>query len=107
MTVYARADRARGLCDRCGFNVLLSSLRVEVVDGRKTGLKVCDACWDPDHPIYQRGKINFFDPMSLRDPRPDHDRVTTTSYFGWDPIGNPINKLTILQGDIIAVVVED
>lgn len=101
--MYARSVKARGRCDRCGFNVLLSELKPEVNNGRRTGLKVCTTCFDPDHPINQRGKLRILDPQSLRDPRPDYDRAASTSYFGWDPIGNPITQLKMAQGDIEVV----
>ncbi len=104
--MYARAKKAKGQCDRCGFTVLLASMCDEVVDGRRTGLKVCQKCHDPDHPIYQRGKLRVVDPQTLYDPRPDYQKLTSTSYFGWNPIGNPITQLQFAQGDL-TVTVED
>lgn len=102
--MYARASRAKGRCDRCGFTFLLAALREEVEDGRKTGAKVCPTCFDPDHPIYKRGRINFIDPQTLRDPRPDADQPSSTSYFGWAPIGNPITRVSLSLGDLKIIV---
>lgn len=98
--MYARAVKAKGQCDRCGFTRPLSALRDEVDNGRRTGLKVCSDCLDPDHPINQRGRTRIVDPQALQDPRPDYTKTTSTSYFGWAPIGNPATMLRIELGDI-------
>lgn len=87
---YASAPWARGLCDRCGFNRLLTELHTEIYDQRPNGLRVCAECLDKDHPQLQLGRIRINDPISLLNPRPDIDKQTSTTYFGWQPIGNPI-----------------
>ena len=105
--MFARSSRAKGRCDGCGFTRLLSSLREEVVDGRKTGARKCAECFDPDHPLHKRGRKIFDDPQNLRDPRPDADRIASTSLFGWAPIGNQRTCLTMGQGTLNITVSED
>ena len=34
-------------------------------------IKVCKACWDPDHPQLQLGLYPVNDPQGVREPRPD------------------------------------
>ena len=97
MTVqYARGATAPGLCDRCGFKYLLNDLHWEIVDRRRTGLRVCDACFDQDHPQLQLGRVPVNDPQALRDPRPDPN--TDRGLYGWEPVGNPANQLTLSVG---------
>jgi len=106
MSLYARSIKAKGRCDRCGFTVLLSTLKFEKVDGRKTGSRVCERCFDPDHPLNKRGQMmqRFTDPQTLRDPRPDADRQTVTSYFGWDPVGGVGLAIQIELGSVTVTV---
>lgn len=89
---YASNPLALGLCDRCGFPYRLKELHTEFYDLRPNGLKVCKDCLDKDHPQLQLGRVRVFDPQSLRDPRPDIDYHTSTTYFGWNPVGNPITN---------------
>lgn len=41
-------SHAFGFCDRCYFRYQLESLREEVVNGRRTGLRVCRVCFDQE-----------------------------------------------------------
>lgn len=68
---FAAGRIAIGLCDRCGQQQRLNDLTDQIVDQKKTGLLVCDACLDIDHPQLQLGKTPIFDPQALRAPRPD------------------------------------
>ncbi len=94
---YAAGKRALGLCDRCGFTYRLNDLTYEVEDQHLNGLRVCSTCKDEDNPQLQLGEINVNDPQSLWDPRPDLGEVSSTEYFGWRPVGNPITN-TIESG---------
>lgn len=61
-------SHVRGICDRCGFERALSSLKEEW-----TGLKVCKDCWDPRHPQdFVRG---VRDDQSVPNPRPEPNDV--------------------------------
>jgi hypothetical protein len=55
---------------------------------KKTGLKVCPACHDPDHPQLQLGMYPVNDPQALRDPRVDvNQNVERTMYV---QLGAPV-----------------
>jgi hypothetical protein len=69
--MFARGKIAWGICDRCGQRHLLSTLRSETVAGNLRKNKVCDSCFDPDHPQNWLGKTRVYDPQALREPRPD------------------------------------
>lgn len=71
MTKYAAGKYALGICDRCGLRYKLSSLKYETVNRKKTGVKVCPSCWDPDHPQNFVSELRPDDPRPLRDPRPE------------------------------------
>lgn len=99
-----RPPWALGLCDRCGFTFKLNELKEDIFDRRPTGLLVCSKCWDLDNPQLQLGRIPINDPQSLLDPRPDIDRLTSTSYFGWNPVGNPITVIQCEIGDVTVTI---
>lgn len=71
MTRFASDRWAHAFCDRCGFRAQLKDMKTEVVLGRKTNIKVCPSCFDPDHPQLWVGRYRIDDPQALRDPRPD------------------------------------
>lgn len=102
---YAAGRRALGLCDRCGFPYKLHELVYEVFDQHLNGLRVCHDCKDHDHPQLQLGEIIIADPESLYDPRPDLSEQTSTEYFGWRPVGNPITQtLKSAVGSVTIVI---
>jgi hypothetical protein len=88
------------MCDRCGQQFKLKTLKTEIIKTKQYNLLVCDACWDPDHPQLQLGMYPVNDPQALRNPRRD-----TTYYqaglnaggeptdgsrqiqWGWSPVG--------------------
>lgn len=97
---------ALGLCDRCGFSFKLNELHYEVYDQRKNGLRVCSACLDVDNPQLQLGRMGpIYDPQSLADPRPDTGIPSSTSYFGWHPVGSPLTNIQCQLGNLTVVVV--
>lgn len=69
--MFASGKYALGICDRCGFTEKLNDLRYETVNMKQTRMKVCDDCFDPDHPQLHLGRVRINDPQALRDPRPD------------------------------------
>lgn len=68
---FARGLRALGICDRCGARFLLSALMEETVAGRRVNNRVCDSCFDSDHPQNWLGRTPVVDPQALRFSRPD------------------------------------
>lgn len=93
-TQYASGKHALGICDRCGRTYKLNELKFETYDGRRTGIRACGRCWDPEHPQDDLGRRPIWDPQALLDARPDTGRVESTTFFwGWNPVGfvDPLN----------------
>lgn len=80
--MYARGKRALGICDRCGQRFLLAELREESVKGVGQNNRVCDSCFDSDHPQNFQGMTPIYDPQALRFSRPD---VAETAVDPYEP----------------------
>jgi hypothetical protein len=93
---YAKGTKAFGFCDRTGFRYPLKDLVYEYRNGTKTGLRIGKDVVDPDHPQNFIGRVRTDDAVSLRDSRPDarEDR----GLWGWNPVGNPGNIITLRVG---------
>lgn len=81
------STHAIGFCDRCGFKYKLADLREEVRDKRKTGIKTCPTCYEPDHEQLQVGKKRIVDPIALPGARTDTSLTESRSVFSWNPVG--------------------
>jgi hypothetical protein len=57
----------RGVCDRCGHWRWLNDLKYQTVEGVRTGLRVCEKCYDFDFKTI----ITPIDKEFVKDPRPD------------------------------------
>lgn len=68
---FASGKYAKGVCDICGFKVMLLELRETTVRGHLTGKLACSDCWDPDHPQNFLGMTPVYDPQALRRSRPE------------------------------------
>jgi hypothetical protein len=88
---YARATKALGECDRCGFTYKLKELRYEIENSIRNGLRVCNECFDQDQPQLKIGEVNTSDPQALYDPRVDRGKSESTTYYSWDPIGGGVD----------------
>lgn len=97
---FASAKNSIAMCDRCGFQFKLTSLRKEVVKTKTYNTLVCPECWDPDQPQLQLGMYPVDDPQAVRNPRRDttyvEAGVNTLGYttggsrdiqWGWNPVG--------------------
>lgn len=97
---FAAGKRAISLCDRCGMQFLLKDLKKLTIKTTQVDIKVCNECWEPDHPQLQLGMYPVEDPQALRDPRPDNSYtqsgLTTLGtygvgsrviYWNWNPVG--------------------
>ena len=73
---------------------MLKDLRTQTVKTKPYKVKVCDSCWDPDHPQLQLGMYPVDDPQAVREPRPD------TSYLqsGTSGLQDSINGGTDEEG---------
>ena len=84
--MYANGKKALGICDRCGFTYKLKELRYEIQNKTNTGLKVCEECFDPDHPQYDINVVSTLDAQSLYEPRVDTGEADSTT-IGLDITG--------------------
>ena len=97
---FASGKNSIAMCDRCGFQFKLTSLKKEVLKTKIYNLLVCPTCWDPDQPQLQLGMYPVDDPQALRNPRPDNTYVQSglladgsigegsrNIQWGWNPVG--------------------
>ena len=97
---FASGKKAIAMCDRCGQQFLLKTLKTEIIKQRKYQLLVCHECWDPDQPQLMLGTFPVDDPQALRNPRKDTTYVTAgvnsigsltggsrDIQWGWAPVG--------------------
>lgn len=111
---FASGKFAIAECDRCGFRYKLADLKVLVIKTKNTNIKVCQACWDPDHPQLQLGMYPVNDPQAVREPRPDTSYYTPTgvaggdggsrvTQWGWNPVGFNNTEAYGLQNDLTGI----
>lgn len=98
-TRFATGKIAIAECDRCGFRYKLKALRKLVINGSEVNLKVCDSCWEPDHPQLHLGDYPVYDPQAIRDPRPDsagyaQSRALHTTFVGYT-ISSSVGSVTV------------
>ncbi len=82
---FASGKWAIAICDRCGQQFKLKTLKTEIIKTKRYNLLVCDSCFDPDHPQLQLGMYPVNDPQALRNPRRD----TTYQQSGVNNAGAP------------------
>jgi len=68
---YAAGKHSIAECDRCGQRYKLKELRKLVIKTKQVAIKVCQECWEQDHPQLQLGMYPVYDPIAVREPRPD------------------------------------
>ena len=73
---FASGKNSIAMCDRCGFQFKLKSLRKEVKKTKTYNLLVCPECWDPDQPQLLLGMYPVDDPQAVREPRRDSTYYT-------------------------------
>lgn len=111
---FASGKFAIAECDRCGFRYKLTDLKVLVIKTKNTNIKVCQMCWDPDHPQLQLGMYPVNDPQAVREPRPDTSYYTPTgasggdggsrvTQWGWAPVGFNNTESYGLKNDLAGV----
>lgn len=97
---FASGKYSIAMCDRCGQQFKLKKLKQEIIKTKLYQLKVCEECWDPDHPQLQLGMYPVDDPQGVREPRKDTTYVTSginvdgyvsggsrDIQWGWNPVG--------------------
>lgn len=129
---FASGKHAIAECDRCAGRYMLKELRTQTVKTRPFKIKVCRACWDPDHPQLQLGMYPVNDPQAVREPRPDvsyqvsgqnglqillTNSVSPDGFgypeagsrifqWGWNPVGGARNFDTDLTPNNLVLAVE-
>ena len=101
--MYARGKYTLGNCDRCGQQSPINDLKFEVENGFVTKRRTCPECYDPDHPQNFIGRLRINDPQSIKDARPDPNPELYRSFFGWNPVGNPLTGMSLGVGEVTVV----
>jgi hypothetical protein len=70
---FATGKHALGICDICGWQFKLDSLRKLRIKDTDTNLLVCRVDWNESHPQLRLGDKEIDDPQALRNPRPEQD----------------------------------
>ena len=68
---YSSGKYSIAECDRCGFRYKLKELRKLTIKTKQVSIKVCQTCWEADHPQLQLGMYPVNDPQAVREPRKD------------------------------------
>lgn len=122
---YASGKKAISVCDRCGQQFLLKTLKDQIIKQKRTGLLVCRGCYDIDHPQLMLGTFPVHDPQALRNPRRDGSYLVSGTMpddslgqgsrvieWGWNPVGGGnsfINPGTpdalLMQGEVGTVTI--
>lgn len=102
---FTAGRKAISECDRCGIRVKLKDLKKLVIKTKQVAIKVCNECWEEDHPQLQLGMYPISDPQAVRDPRPDFNAYYASGVtvddsigggsrvfqWGWAPVGGASN----------------
>ena len=105
---FASTKQAIALCDICGFEYKLHSLKNVFVKGRNTNIKACHSCWDPDHPQLRLGEFPVDDAQAIRDPRPDQSLgaggpdSSLDIQWGWNPVGGGQDPYNLTPNQLLA-----
>ena len=129
---FASGKNSIAICDRCGFQFRLTSLKKEVLKTKIYNLLVWDTCWDPDQPQLQLGMFPVDDPQAVRNPRRDTTYYTAGTsglqvietdstnvdavgfptggsreiQWGWNPVGGASNFDDVLTPNYLVLNVE-
>jgi hypothetical protein len=97
---FASGKYAIAMCDRCGQQYKLKTLKKLTIKQKQVNILVCHECWEPDQPQLSLGLYPVDDPQALRNPRPDAtyqvsgvgtdgfaDAGSRIFQWGWAPVG--------------------
>ena len=128
---FASGKYAISQCDRCNFRYKLKELKTQILKTKPYKVKVCQSCWDPDHPQLSLGLYPVNDPQAVRDPRPDvsykmsgtsglqdnvnggtgkdgfgyPDEGSRTIQWGWQPVGgSEFNDVGLTPNDLVTTM---
>jgi hypothetical protein len=116
---FASGKHSIAMCDRCGQQFKLKKLKHEVIKTKLYQIKVCEECWDPDHPQLQLGMYPVDDPQAVREPRKDTTYVTSginadgvssggsrDIQWGWNPVGGARSFDTALTPNYLVLMTQ-
>lgn len=116
---FASGKFSIAICDRCGQQFKLKTLKTEIIKQRKYELRVCSECWDPDHPQLMLGTFPVDDPQALRVSRRDTTYITSgvnvdgtlsggsrDIQWGWNPVGGASFFDSVLTPNYLVGVTE-
>lgn len=101
---FASGKWAIAICDICGFQFKLQTLKKLPIKDYPTNILACQECWNPSHPQLQLGTFPIEDPQALQDPRKDLSYLSSglapsgfpadgsrMIQWGWNPVGGATN----------------
>jgi hypothetical protein len=113
---FASGKYSIAMCDRCGQQFKLKTLRKLTIKTQQVDILVCNECWEPDQPQLQLGMYPVNDPQAVRGPRPDTSYLVSgigpdggpeggsrVFQWGWNPVGGARqDALGLTPNDLIA-----
>jgi hypothetical protein len=113
---FASGKYAIAMCDRCGQQFKLKTLKKLTIKTKQVNILVCHECWEPDQPQLSLGLYPVDDPQALRNPRPDTtylasgvgvdgfiDGGSRQIQWGWNPVGGArLFDTDLTPNDLIA-----
>jgi hypothetical protein len=90
---FASGKYSIAMCDRCGQQFKLKTLRKLTIKTQQVDILVCNECWEPDQPQLSLGLYPVNDPQAVRGPRPDTSYITS----GVNTLGSPEGGSRIIQ----------
>jgi len=66
---FASGKNSIAECDRCGFRFKLKQLRSLTIKTKQVNIKVCQECWEQDHPQLKLGMYPVNDPQAVKKPQ--------------------------------------
>jgi hypothetical protein len=113
---FASGKYAIAMCDRCGQQFKLKTLKKLTIKQKQVNILVCHECWEPDQPQLSLGLYPVDDPQALRNPRPDTsylvsgvgvdgfaDGGSRQIQWGWNPVGGArLFDTDLTPNDLIA-----
>lgn len=106
---FSSGKNSIAMCDRCGFQFKLTTLRKLVVKTKINNVLVCSSCYDPDQPQLLLGMFPIDDPQAVRNPRRDTTYVTAGVNAEGFPTGgsrdiqwgyNPVGGASFFTSDL-------
>jgi len=104
---FASDKNAIAMCDVCGFQYKLKTLRNLIIKGKETNIKACRECWNPDQPQLKLGENPVDDPQAIRNPRPDtslgESGVNSSRgiQWGWNPVGGGQDPFSLSPNNLV------